>query len=309
MRRLHTGNTVMFGIVMTIVVAFLGIWAVLPALAVQKVVDAPNQQALPEVPDLESISLAEQSLPFVHHGGTIESRFSDGVPVTAQGTTNVQSPPEVDDMVVAAAEQAGVGNLASDLLNTDYVNALVYGQPSPYPYRYAFLDSVTAQIPDQVIREHSEDLVELSSALLFAARPPAAFSLLRRMQQVDNSCHVQANLALAVAVGFKPSLDAVEAEFLRALQLCPDDPVVGAAYAKVRLAFDTRIWRPWAGVIMASTTLGTSGRRTRPGGRPRRGEALSQQPHRVCDRSDHPAGGGRQVRPRRTAPVQCAGYV
>lgn len=237
----------MFAIVMSIVVAFLGVWAVLPALAVQMVVDSPGDLALPAVPHLESLSLDEQRLPFVRKGGIVESQFPDGVPVTGQGSSEVQSPPGVDEMVVSAAEQASVGTVASDLLNTSDVADLVYGQPSQYPYQYAFLDSVTARIPDQVVREHAEDLVELSSALLFAARPPAAFSLLRRMQLVENSCHVQANLALAVAVGFKPPLDAVEAEFRKAIQLCPDEPVVGAAYAKVRLAFDTRVWRMWAG--------------------------------------------------------------
>lgn len=246
-RRQIAGRTVVFAIVMTIVGAFLGIWAVFPALAVQMVVDAPNNQALPEVPSLEAISLAEQRVPFVRPGGIIESRFPDGVPVLMPNL-DALAPPEVEQLVGAAADRAGLGALTTQLLSTVDTYSDVSGDEDySYPYRYIFMDSVTAQIPDQVIRDHSENLVELSSALLFAARPPAAFSLLRRMQQVENSCHVQANLALAVAVGFKPPLEVVETEFRKALQLCPDEPVVGAAYAKVRLAFDTRVWRMWAG--------------------------------------------------------------
>lgn len=246
-RRQFRHQTVMFAIVMSIVVAFLGVWAVLPSLAVAMLVDSPSETALPTVPRLDAIRLDEQHIPFMRPGGIIESQFPDGVPVLMPNLDALTTP-EVERLVGAAADRAGLGALTAQLLSTVDTHSDVSGDEDySYPYKYTFMDSVTAQVPDQVIREHSDDLVELSSALLFAARPPAAFSLLRRMQLMENSCHVQANLALAVAVGFKPPLDAVEAEFRKAIQLCPDEPVVGAAYAKVRLAFDTRVWRMWAG--------------------------------------------------------------
>lgn len=234
------------GGVLAVFVAFLGMWAITPALALESALNAPDEATVPSVPKLDSISMDDQRFPLVRNGGLIMKRFPEGVPVMAQGG-RAQTPPEVEQLVVAAADAAGVGGLASQLLNTSDTDSPIYEGRVTYPYRYPQLDSATAGISAAVIRQHRDDLVELSSALLYAARPPAAFSLLKRMQQVENSCQVQANLAAAVALGFKPPQDAVEAEFTAAKRLCPDQPVVHAAYAKVRLGFDTRLWQPAAG--------------------------------------------------------------
>lgn len=232
---------------MAVFVAFLGVWAVAPGMALNSALDAQVEAPVPGVPLLESITMDEQRFPFVRSGGIIATSFPEGVPVGMQGSMSVDTPPEVEEMVLAAADAAGLDGLATQLLNTRDNDSLSWDRPAVYPYRYAYLDSITAQITDDVIRQHPEELVELSSALLYAARPPAAFSLLRRVQQVETSCAVQANLAATVALGFDPPQEAVEAEFAKAKQFCPDQPVVHAAYAKVRLAFDTRPWRPGAG--------------------------------------------------------------
>lgn len=242
-----TARVVVGVTVMTIFIAFIGAWAMLPELAIESALNAEVEEAVPDVPPLEPIAMSEQRFPLVRSGGIIATSFPNGVPVDMPGKMSVSAPPEVEQMVLAAANAAGLGNWATQLLITEDNDRLRSGQPADYPYRYPYLDSIMAQISDDVIRQHPEELIELSSALLYAARPPAAFSLLRRMQQVENSCPVQANLAAAVALGFNPPQEAVEAEFAKARQLCPDQPVVHAAYAKVRLAFDTRSTRFGAG--------------------------------------------------------------
>jgi tetratricopeptide (TPR) repeat protein len=222
-------------------IAVLTAGSILPALTIKSLSMSTIDGALPTIPILESTNDGGLRFPIVQSGGIIEKTFPDGVPVGAQGG-ELKENAKVLGMVRQIALNAGVGDRIEELLTTaDYTYRFTNAEPS-YPYIYPRLDALTESITADAVREHGSQLVELSSALLFAERPPAAYSLLRRMASVENSCPVQLNLAAAVALGFRPRVEHVEEEFRKAKELCTDLPLAFAAYAKVRLAYDTRQW-------------------------------------------------------------------
>lgn len=100
---LSSVRTAIAASVLAIFVAFLGMWAIAPALALESVLNAPDETTVPSVPTLDSVSMDNQRFPLVRDGGLIVKRFPEGVPVLAQSGGSAQASPEVDQMVAAAA--------------------------------------------------------------------------------------------------------------------------------------------------------------------------------------------------------------
>lgn len=186
----------------------------------------------------------EIRVPIVHPGGIIDAKYPDGVPMNWPGAIYPVGTNETIALIEETAQAAELEDWVIHRLLAPYRHSPNAPEDPAYPYEYPSYDQATAQISVESILNHHDDLVELSSALLYAERAPAAFSLLNRIRSVENSCEIQVNLAQTVALGFAPKMKNVESEFEQAIDICEDSPIALVAYAQARLGFDTRAWQP-----------------------------------------------------------------
>ncbi len=243
-----------YGILLGVVMAVLIGGAVFPGIVTSQFLRSQPTQVDP-LSTIELEARPEIRVPIVQPGGIIDTIFPDGVPMGTSGIDQAMA------LVKETAQATGIDQQLVDRLIVPYQHSPNAPSKPAYPYSYPTYDGLTAQISDDEIREYRDELVEFSSALLYAQRAPAAYSLLNRMRQVENSCAIQVNLAQTVALGFAPDISNVEQEFEHAIDLCEDTPIALVAYAQARLGFDTRGWLP--GQDRVGYHLGTLGEESR----------------------------------------------
>ncbi len=231
----------LYGATLCVLAGLLVAGSVLPG-----VVTAEFLRQQPEPVELADTIFVEDSpeirVPIVHAGGIIDTRYPDGVPMNWPGDIFPVGTDEAVALVEETAQAAELDEQVIDRLLTPYRRSFSAPKNPSYPYTYPVYDQATAQIGADDILSHQDELVELSSALLYAEQALAAFSLLSRMRSVENSCETQVNLAQTVALGFAPEMSNIELEFERAIDICADSPAALVAYAQARLGFDTRVW-------------------------------------------------------------------
>ena len=231
----------LYGATLCVLAGLLVAGSVLPG-----VVTAEFLRQQPEPVELADTIFVEDSpeirVPIVHAGGIIDTRYPDGVPMNWPGDIFPVGTDEAVALVEETAQAAELDEQVIDRLLTPYRRSFSAPKNPSYPYTYPVYDQATAQIGADDILSHQDELVELSSALLYAEQALAAFSLLSRMRSVENSCETQVNLAQTVALGFAPEMSNIELEFERAIDICDDSPAALVAYAQARLGFDTRVW-------------------------------------------------------------------
>lgn len=223
---------------------FLLVGAILPGLAAQsRIGAAPPLERSSGIPVVtRTWPMGEGRLPLVQPEGLINRRFPEGVPMT---TDFLQDSPEVTQLLIDLVSAAGLDQAAPTLLRFDpkpYTTQSRYGDVTwSWPYSYPLVDPVVENfLTPELAAQRAPQLVELTSALLFTNRAPAAFSILNRMRGFGNSCEVQLNFAQTVAIGARPDRAIVDREFAEAARLCSDDPIALVAHSRVVLAFDTR---------------------------------------------------------------------
>lgn len=243
--QLWQGRAVLARIVIVLTAVFIAGMAVIPTAAAL---------ALPLQPVAEATSLSLDSvtlrrLPLVQPDGPIERTFPDGVPMEREGRQR-DDVPAVIDLVRTTGEAAGLGGLVPTLLDrsrTPWVQNEGWEKPGDpnvlfsYPYRYpAFDRPIAAVVTDRLARDKRSELIELSSALMYADRAAPAYSLLSRLREFSQDCDVQLNLAHVVAIGFEPRSQDVDREYAAAARACPGDPTPLAEWSRAIFARETR---------------------------------------------------------------------
>ncbi len=235
-------------LVMTL--AFVVAWTVVPLAAADALPrDASGVQPLGTALS-QSFPGGEVRLPLIRPGGRLDREFPDGIPFWHRVSFFERDESKLDDVVRRIAFDAEVDDVAEALLTRGGGDPFVLDRLTRvayyvYPYQYPQLDDVVGSaLSRELVSRNEEHLVELSSALLLTDRAPAAFSLLNRMRDLQNSCSTQLNLAVTVAAGFAPDPGVVDSEFQKAAELCDEDPAALVAHSRVVLARDTRVMQP-----------------------------------------------------------------
>lgn len=245
-------RTASFWIVALLILVFVVFWTVAPSVAIARLplmLDENQDRIIPGLS--QTWSEGEFRVPLIIPGGRLDRTFPDGVPMEFEG--NEEGRDDIIDVIESVfdiSEDAGLAHITDDLLSREtrpYVSEPLFSpngdlfHPYVYPYSYPVIDNVISGVlTPELVATRGDQLVELSSALLYADRAASAYSLLNHMRKIENTCSAQLNLALTVAIGFSPPATIVDDEFAEAVRLCPDEPGVLATYSKVVLARDTR---------------------------------------------------------------------
>lgn len=249
LRALHRrlGASLAYGTSILLAFVFVIAMAVIPALGATPWARGGVTQPEETIPTLlHTWPDGERRLPLVSPGGRLDQSFPDGVPW--QHWFDGEEP-EVAQVVQQMVADSGLTSIGARLLERDprpYVENTSWREGEPthlwtYPYSYPSLQVLLSGAVDENLRfEREAELVDLSSALLFTDRAPAAFALLQRMRSLGNSCEVQVNLAQAVSLGYRPDIGIVDNEFAEAELLCTDDPIAYVAHSRAVLALETR---------------------------------------------------------------------